>query len=74
VDAGRRVIADACFIRQVAFNLSYTTNALRENRGIALLTSALEEGEWSASRPVAPYPGKHPVPIIGEAGWASEPV
>jgi hypothetical protein len=39
-------------------------------------TSALDGGEWSASRPgrVLP-PGKWPpVPIVQEAGWAPEPV
>jgi hypothetical protein len=40
------------------------------------LTSALEGGEWSASRPGrALPPGKQPpVPILQEAGWASKPV
>jgi hypothetical protein len=40
------------------------------------LTSALERGEWSASRPGrALPPGKEPpVPIVQEAGWAPEPV
>jgi hypothetical protein len=43
--------------------------------GIAqLLTSALEGCVWSASRPGHLYPGKDPVPIIQEAGWAPEPV
>jgi hypothetical protein len=39
-------------------------------------TSALGRGEWSASRPGrALTPGKvPPVPIVQEAGWASEPV
>jgi hypothetical protein len=39
-------------------------------------TSALDGGEWSASRPVrALPPGKGPpVPIVQEAGWAPEPV
>jgi hypothetical protein len=39
-------------------------------------TSALDRGEWSASRPGrALAPGKGPlVPIIQEAGWAPEPV
>jgi hypothetical protein len=39
-------------------------------------TSALEGGEWSASRPDrALPPGKRsPVPIVQEAGWAPEPV
>jgi hypothetical protein len=39
-------------------------------------TSALDEGEWSASRPdraLAPAKGP-PVPIVQEAGWAPEPV
>jgi hypothetical protein len=38
-------------------------------------TSALEGGEWSASRPsraLAPVKGP-PVHIIQEAGWAPEP-
>jgi len=30
------------------------------------MTAALEGGEWSAARP-----GKDPVPIVQEAGWAS---
>jgi len=39
-------------------------------------TSALDRGEWSAARPGrALAPGKGPpVPIVQEAGWASEPV
>jgi hypothetical protein len=39
-------------------------------------TSALDGGEWSASRPGRTLtPGKGPpVPIVQEAGWASEPV
>jgi hypothetical protein len=39
-------------------------------------TSALDGGVWSASRPGrALPPGKEPrVPIVKEAGWASEPV
>jgi hypothetical protein len=40
------------------------------------MTSALDGGEWSASRPGrALHPGKGPlVPIVQEAGWAPEPV
>jgi hypothetical protein len=40
------------------------------------LTSALDGGEWSASRPGrALPPGKGPpVPIVQEAGWAPDPV
>jgi hypothetical protein len=39
-------------------------------------TSALDGGEWSASRPGrALAPGKGPqVPIVQEDGWAPEPV
>jgi len=37
-------------------------------------TSALDGGGWSASRPGRFIPGKDPVPIVQEAGWASEPV
>jgi hypothetical protein len=42
----------------------------------SLTTSALEGGELSAPRPGrALEPGKGlPVPIVQEAGWASEPV
>jgi hypothetical protein len=40
------------------------------------LTSALDGGEWSASRPVRALPlGKErPVAIGQDAGWAPEPV
>jgi hypothetical protein len=39
-------------------------------------TSALDGGEWSASRPGrALPPGKGPpAPLLQEAGWAPEPV
>jgi hypothetical protein len=42
----------------------------------SFLTSALDGGEWSASRPGrALAPEKGPlVPIVQEAGWAPEPV
>jgi hypothetical protein len=45
--------------------------------GIAppFLTSALDGGGWSASRPDRFGPGKKPqVPVGQEAGWASEPL
>jgi hypothetical protein len=40
------------------------------------MTSELDGGEWSASRPGRASPrGKDPpVPIVQEARWASEPV
>ena len=35
------------------------------------MTVALEGGEWSAARPGRTLPpGKDPVPIVQEAGWA----
>jgi hypothetical protein len=40
-------------------------------------TSALDGGEWSVSRPgraFLPQEKEPPVPIVQEAGWASEPV
>jgi hypothetical protein len=42
----------------------------------SFLTSALEGGEWSASRPGRTLPpGKEPpVPTVQQAGWAPEPV
>jgi len=39
------------------------------------MTATLEEGEWSAARPSVHFtPGKEPVPILQEAGWAPGPV
>ena len=38
------------------------------------LTSALDGGGWSTSRPGRFPPGKDPVPIVQEAGWAPGPV
>jgi hypothetical protein len=39
------------------------------------MTTALDGGEWSASRPGRSLPpGKDPVPIVQEAGWAPGPV
>jgi hypothetical protein len=48
----------------------------RKYRSYSFTTSALDGGEWSASRPGrALPPGKGPrVPIGEEAGWAPEPV
>jgi hypothetical protein len=42
----------------------------------SFLTLALDGGEWSASRPGRALPRgmDPPVPIVQEAGWASEPV
>ena len=39
------------------------------------MTAALEGDEWSAARPGRTFtPGKDPVPILQEAGWAPGPV
>ena len=39
------------------------------------MTETLEGGEWSAARPRCTLPpGKDPVPIVQEAGWAPGPV
>jgi len=39
------------------------------------MTAALEGGEWSAAHPGRTLPpGKDPVPILREAGWAPGPV
>jgi len=39
------------------------------------MTAALEGGEWSAARPGRTLPpGKDPVPILQEVGWAQGPV
>ena len=38
------------------------------------LTSALNGGGWSTPRPRHFTPGKDPVHIVEEAGWAPEPV
>jgi hypothetical protein len=48
----------------------------RRYSSYSFTTSALDGGEWSASRPGrALLLGKGPpVPIVQEAGWASEPV
>jgi hypothetical protein len=48
----------------------------RRYSSYSFLNSALEGGEWSASRPGhALPPGKEPpVPTVQEAGWAPDPV
>jgi len=35
------------------------------------LTSTLDRGGWSTPRPSSFTPGKDPVPIVPEAGWAT---
>jgi hypothetical protein len=52
------------------------TWAERRHSSYSFLTSTLDGGEWSASRPGRNLPpGKGPpVPIVQKAGWAPEPV
>jgi hypothetical protein len=47
-----------------------------EYRSYSYSTSALDGGEWSASRLGRALPPEKgpPVPIVQEAGWAPEPV
>jgi len=60
----------------VGFTLSQATKALRESYiSTVFLTSALEGGEGVSVTPRSHLtPGKDPVPIVEEAGWASGPV
>jgi hypothetical protein len=48
----------------------------RRYSSYSFTTSALDGGEWSASRPDRALPPRKgpPVPIVQEAGWAPEPV
>jgi hypothetical protein len=48
-----------------------TTWGDRRYSSYSFSKSALDRGEWSASRPGRALP---PVPIVQEAGWAPEPV
>ena len=41
---------------------------------ILSLTTALDGGGWSTPRPGRFAPGKDPVPVVQEAGWAPGPV
>ena len=60
---------------KVKFILEQDTKAHRGSRGKALsLTSALDGGGWSTPRPGRFIPGKDPVPIVQEGGWAPGPV
>jgi hypothetical protein len=65
--------------RHKKLKLSHYTprRRLRESRysSYSFSTSALDMGEWSASRSGrALRPGKgHPVPIVQRAGWAAQP-
>ena len=59
-----------------ALRLCTGRTAHRGSRRIALLfhDHGTRRGEGSASRPGLFTPGKDPVPIVQEAGWAPGPV
>jgi hypothetical protein len=64
---------------KLKLNLSHYTPRRRLGErtysSYSFTTSALDEGEWSASQRRALAPGKRgPVPIVQEAGWAPQPV
>jgi hypothetical protein len=80
-------VTDICFYHQNEHSSSTTRKvkrspynrprrAHRGSRGIALLIVDLgaRRGGWSAPRPGRFTPGKYPVPIVQEAGWAPGPV
>jgi hypothetical protein len=52
------------------------TSRERMYSSYSFTTSALDEGEWSASHPscALPLAKGPPVPIVQEAGWTPEPV
>ena len=60
----------------VKFNLEQAAKAQRGSRGTALLFFNLGArwGGWSTSRPGRFTPGKDPVSIVQETGWAPGPV
>jgi hypothetical protein len=58
---------------KVKFSLEQSMKAQRGSRGLAL-TLALDGDGWSTPRPGRFTPGKDPVPIVYEAGWAPGPV
>jgi hypothetical protein len=69
-------------IREVKIKVKQSRYTLRRHLGdrryshYSFTTSALDGGEWSASRPYCALPPGEgpPVPIGQEAGWAPEPV
>jgi hypothetical protein len=76
----RQFLGNGVLISKVSEVSSYyrPRGPLRESSGVALLFSlnlgTLDGGGWSTPRPGRFYPGKDQVPIVKEAGWASEPV
>jgi hypothetical protein len=63
---------------KVNFALEQATKAQRGSRGIdsstLSITSALRWGGWSTPRSGRFTPGKGPLPIVWESGWAPGPV
>jgi hypothetical protein len=68
--------ADGCVKEGSFFSITDNEGLDREQRyGSTLsLTSALDGGGWSTSHPCRLIPGKGPLPIVQEVGWASGPI
>jgi hypothetical protein len=65
-------LLEGCVLIKVKVTLEQATKAQRGDRGIALLFLDLDSrwDGWSAPRPDRFTPGKDPVLIVQEAGWA----
>jgi hypothetical protein len=62
--------------KAVPLHAMETLGGERTYSSYSFSTSALDGGEWPASRPGRALPPgeRTPVPIVQEAGWAREPV
>jgi hypothetical protein len=72
----RFVFSDVIKGKAVPLHAMEALGGERSYSSYSFSTSALDAGEWSASRPGRTlHPGKGPpVPIVQEAGWPPEPV
>ena len=74
----KRKLSCPCRFSKFGSSNSYHNRQRRSRRGVNYsstlsLTSALDGGGWSTSRPGHFTPGKDPVPILQEAVWAPGP-
>jgi hypothetical protein len=71
------VVTEGCY-KKLKWSRCTPWMALGDRRysSYSILTSALEEGEWSASRPGRALPPRKgpPVRTLQKTGWAPEPV